>query len=267
MTANALARSDCTLLVASCDRYSDLWIPYFTLLQRHWPDCPFPIALITERSVPVLPGVSALSLGGGMDWSSLLLAALDKLESPFVLLTLEDFFLRRKVPSERLVRLLDEVREQRLEMLRLIPRPGPRGMVCEREYGMLPPHTPYRVSTQAAFWRVATLRKLLVPGESPWEFELKGTQRSADMSGFACVRRSALPYRHHVVERGRWFPWAAYRFRRQEIGVDLAARPVMSFAQVAKWLAGKAFAPMLLVVPRRIRALAKQVQRQIQSKA
>ena len=39
---------DCTLLVNSCDAYSDLWEPFFKMLGVHWPDCPYPIVLNTE---------------------------------------------------------------------------------------------------------------------------------------------------------------------------------------------------------------------------
>jgi len=38
-------RANCSILIPSCDKYSDLWRPFFTLFWRHWPDCPFPVYL------------------------------------------------------------------------------------------------------------------------------------------------------------------------------------------------------------------------------
>jgi hypothetical protein len=29
--------------VVSCDKYSDLWQPFFALFDRFWPDCPLDI--------------------------------------------------------------------------------------------------------------------------------------------------------------------------------------------------------------------------------
>jgi hypothetical protein len=231
----------CTLLVSSCDNYSDLWAPYFSLLKKHWPDVPFPVALITEEKRPDIPGVRPLCVGGNLDWSTRLKRSIDAVGTPYVLLTLEDFFIRRPVDSARILSLFDEMKKQQLRMLRLIPRPGPTGpFERNREYGPIAPGTPFSVSTQAAFWNVDTLRRLIVPGESIWAFELNGTMRNTDQDGFAAVWQPALPYRHHVVERGKWFPWSAWRFKRLGIGVDLQKRPIMRPAETTRWIIGKA---------------------------
>lgn len=231
-----------------------------------WPDCPFPVALITEERRPAFEGVRALCLGAGLDWSSLLLRALDAVSTPYVLLTLEDFFLRRHVDTERVVALFMEVQRARLDMLRLVPRPGPlrSRMPGDRlEFAMLPVTDPYRVSTQAAFWRAETLRQLLVPGESAWKFEVNGTQRGAAHGGFAAVWREALPYGHHVVERGKWFPWAARRFGRMEIGVDLSGRPIMTAADTARWIIAKATNPVVQRMPRSVRRTLRPLVRRL----
>jgi hypothetical protein len=208
--------------------------------------------------------VRALCLGAGLDWSSLLLRALNAVSTPYVLLTLEDFFLRRQIDTERLVALFMEFQRAELDMLRLAPRPGPsRSRTPGREFAMIPVTDPYRVSTQAAFWRAETLRQLLVPGESPWEFETNGTKRSAAHEGFAAVWREALPYGHHVVERGKWFPWAARRFQRMEIGVDLSARPAMTTAETARWVVAKVMNPVVQRMPRSVRRTLRPVVRRI----
>jgi hypothetical protein len=254
----------CTLLVASCDRYADLWSPYFMLWRRYWPDCPFPVALITEELQPRIDGVRALALGAGMDWSTLMLRALEAARTPYVLLTLEDFFLRRAVDTGRILSLFEDVQRQDVRMLRLIPRPGPTEPIAVgAEYGAIAPDAPYRVSTQAAFWHVETLRSLLVPGESAWEFEWKGSARGAAVPGFFAVGKAALPYRHHVIERGKWFPWEARRFQRLGIGVDLAARPVMTRAEASRWLIGKALTPVVVRLPRWGRRLLKPIARRL----
>jgi hypothetical protein len=251
------------MLVASCDAYSDLWRPYFAVLDRYWADCPFPIALVTEAKRPEFKGVKALRLGQGLDWSSLMVRALDALSTRYVLLTLEDFFLRETVDSARVLRLLEEVKKDSLNMLRLIPRPGPpRGRLKTSHYGLLPVNAPYRVSTQAAFWRVDVLRNLLVEGENAWQFEVNGSVRSHRYQGFASVWDAALPYRHHAVERGRWFPWAVLRFRYLDIAIDLRARPVMTIPETSRWVLSKLTAGVVTRVPRnvrsRLRPLAKR---------
>jgi hypothetical protein len=252
------------MLIASCDAYSDLWEPYFALLRRHWPDCPFPIALITEAKRPELRGVRALCLGESLDWSSLMLKALDSLSTPYILFSLEDFFLRRSVNTPRVVHLLEDVKRQNLSMLRLIARPGPTGQHSKGdEFGEIPANVPYRVSTQAAFWRVEVLRNLLVTGESAWQFEVNGSSRSDPYEGFAGVWDAALPYGHHTVERGRWFPWAALRFRYLDIGVDLRARPVMTMRETSRWILHKLTAGAVARLPVDIRSRLKPLAKRL----
>ena len=244
---------NCTLLVSSCDRYADLWGPYFCLLRTHWPDCPFPVALITESKRPALPNVRPLCLGTGFDWSTLLRRALDAVSTPYVLFTLEDFFMRRQINTSRITALFDDFTQSSLRMLRLASRPGPTIHLEHMEYGGIEPSAAYRVSMQAAFWSVDTLRQLLVSGETAWEFEINASVRSAEMPGFVAVWQDALPYRHHVIERGKWFPWDYWKFRRMNIGVDPTARSVMTAGETSRWIIGKIFEPLVLRVPMRLR--------------
>lgn len=248
---NVSLNPDCTLLVSSCDRYEDLWEPYFSLLRAHWPDCPFPVMLITESKCPVIENVRPLCLGEGLDWSTLLSRALDQVETPFVLFTLEDFFLREQVNTTLLTSLLDDVKLGGFSMLRLIPRPGPTVILNQKNYGGIQSDAPYKVSTQAAFWEVQTLRQLLVPGEAAWQFEVNASARSSDLSGFFAVWRDALPYRHHVVERGKWFPWAYRKFSKMNIGVDGTARPIMTVSETVVWVIRKLLPPIIRYFPKK----------------
>jgi hypothetical protein len=257
--SSAAAAVSCSLLISSCDAYQDLWPPYCALLSRYWPQRPLPTYLITETAAPAFPGVTALRLGSGLDWSSLLTRALHRLHTRYVLLTLEDFFLRSPVDTARVLHLLEVVRSADLRMLRLVPRPGP-DVVKDRAagWGLLAATAPYRASTQAAIWEVATLADLLVEGESAWEFELNGTERSRALPGFAAVRRPAIPSGHHVIERGQWFPWEAMRFRRMQIGVDLTARAVMPMTTAARWLGQKSARTLLAALPVSIQRVLKR---------
>lgn len=228
-----------TILVSSCDKYSDLWFPFFNLYQKYWPDCIHCLVLITEKLEHNGHKVKSLKLGK-KDWSTLLLEALEHIQTDTVILTLEDFFLRYQVDNSRLNYLLNIFDENNLNMLRLIPRPGP-DMISgiSDQFGLLSKKEKYRVSTQAAIWRVEVLKSLLKKGESAWEFEINGTSRALECKDFYCVYKQALPYYHHVIERGKWFPWYAYRFNKMNIGVNLQNRLVLSKSETATWLIKK----------------------------
>ncbi len=229
-------RNNCTLLVSSCDKYSDLWPPYFSLLDLYWRDCPFKKVLITENIIHKNLNVRSLNLGSGYDWSTLLIKALNQIESKYILFSLEDFFLRKKVNTELIIEALKFADENNLSMLRLIPRPGPDESILDsKKYGLIKKAAPYKVSTQAAIWKRDVLIGLLRSGESIWEFERNGSERASNMKGFASVIEPCLPYGHHVIERGQWFPWEVVRCWRNKIKIDLSVRKILPAHKVILW--------------------------------
>lgn len=229
-------KSSCTLLVSSCDKYKDIWSPYFSLLDIYWKDCPFSKVLITEDEICVHPMVKSLRLGVGYDWSTLLLKALDQIDSKYIFFSLEDFFLRKKVDTTLILDALQFTIDNDLSMLRLIPRPGPdKPIVNGLGYGLINDSARYKVSTQAAIWRVDILRGLLRSGETIWEFEHNGSTRAAYIQGFVSVMNPYFPYGHHVIERGQWFPWEVVRCWINGVNIDLSARKVMPVHKVIFW--------------------------------
>jgi hypothetical protein len=216
--------------VPSCDAYADLWRPFFSLFWRYWPDCPFPVYLGTNDLTFADSRVVSLRSDQGTNWANRVRNQLEALREPYVLLILEDFFFRDRVATPRMLELLQWLAAQDGRMLRLVNRPPPDAAIPGNpSLGSILPGAPYRLSTQAAFWHRETLLALMKANESIWEFEVAGSRRSdALVDGFYSTWRQELPYGYHVVERGKWFRHAARRFVRQDIGVDLAARPVMS---------------------------------------
>ena len=98
---------------------------------------------------------------------------------------------------------------------------------------------------------------LLIATESIWEFELNGTKRSKKYDKFYAVREPVLTYKHHVVERGKWFPWSARKFNKMGIGVDLESREIMNSFETLKWLFNKLFTPFGLLLPKKFRKIIK----------
>lgn len=242
---------DFSVLIPSCDKYSDLWTPFFILFWRHWPDCPFPVYLGSNEKTFSHTRVQPILVGPDRSWSDSVRKMLQAIDTPYVLMILEDFFLRRHIDTERILSCLDALCRLEGEMLRLIPRPGPDAAVRQfPEIGLIKAGAPFRVSTQAAIWRREFILALLRDGESIWQFEVNGTARSADIDdGFYCVWKPIMPYRHHVVERGKWFRREALRFRGMGIGCDFSGRPIMTRGESLRWNLGKMRSHLLKLLP------------------
>lgn len=242
---------DCTIFIPSCDPYADLWPPFFQQLWRYWPDCPFEIVLGANTLEYPDQRVRTLRSSHGTTWTDRVREQLESLQSTYVLLWLEDFLLRAPVPTARVVEALAFAQERDATVVRLVPRPPadiPDG--AAPSFGAIRPGAPYRVSTQAAIWNRRRLLELMRTGESIWAFELEGSRRSdSDTDRYFGVFATLLPYGHHVVERGKWFPHAVRWARRERVTLDLSRRPVMSTPEYAWWLSRKSFSLALGKLP------------------
>lgn len=258
-TSRAPAPS-CAVLVSSCDAYADLWPPFFHLWRRHWPDCPFPVYLGSGEADPRLPGVTALRSTGGRDWSRCLLEHLEQVPAEHVLLTLDDFFLRRRVDTAAVQEALAFAVSRRAVQVRLNPRPSPRRSdPTDGPCRELPPGTPLRFALQAAIFHRESLGRLLRAGESIWESEGNGNGRAAALpGGFYTVRRAVLPYEgwltHHVIEKGRWFPHERLRYAWAGIGCDFSRRGTLPLLDALLYQSAMVAHGFVNLLPPRARA-------------
>ena len=238
--------TELSVLIPSCDAYSDLWAPFFNLFFRFWPDCPFPVLLGSNTQTFYHDRIHILYSSRGKNWTNSTREFVEALTTPYVLLFLEDFFLRRPVPTAAVLSAFESLKHLNGDMLRLMPRPGPDiGLAQYPNVGRIEVGAPWRVSTQVAIWKRQTLLDLMREGEPIWEFEFRGSRRSDALGDtFYAVWQPLIPYGHHVVQRGKWFPHAAWRFGRMNIGCVFSCRPVMNWREAAQWYLGKiAFYP------------------------
>ena len=249
---------NCTYIISSCDAYKDLWAPFFMLKHKYWSDCPFNSMLICETEKMFLDNVYIYNTGLNFSWSKMLKMAIKKCSTKYILLSMEDFFFQSKVDNHSVLSLYNYVKKNDVNMLRLIPRPGPNDKFpIFRNIGGINSNALYRVSGQAAFWKSSILLELLDEKESLWEFEINATQRSYKYEKFYSVYKPVLTYKHHVVERGKWFIWSAFKFKITGVPIDLKSRKVMSIYETFVWVLHKYFSKYLIDLNPKIKNLIK----------
>jgi hypothetical protein len=243
------------ILVSSYDAYSDLWPPYFAAFQRNWPDCPYPVYLLSNYKTFPDPAVKSIRVGSVKAWPESIRLALNQIPEDFVLLLLEDLFIVSRMDTKRFEQLNTWIAEQRPACIRLQPD---RGMVPTRFPGicMLPPGTPYRSSTVISLWRKDVLLDVLRPGESIWEFEVVGSQRTDKYPDFYVTEQSYVRYIHGVI-RGKWVPRAQKQLIAAGYPVQKQARPVFALSdRIVQWarvLRSRALEKIPIWYQRRIR--------------
>lgn len=230
--------NDCTIVVNSCDAYEDLWLPFFTLLKRRWPDCPYPVLLNTESREFHLDGldIRRAALQGApasLSWSDRLRQTLKQVDTPFVLLLLDDFFLESPVDTERFAQCLAWMKnDAKLACFSFVPTIWPN--VEDGKYPGFqrrPRRAAYTANCQAGLWRTKTLLKLLRRKENLWEFEEYATIRAnhTNLEFYAAAKDAPLIMDYDwrpggAVHRGKWTRHVPQLL--QEIGVpmDLSLR-------------------------------------------
>ena len=248
-----------SILICSCDAYEDLWRPCTYLLDSYWPHVPYPVFLGTETKSLSHSRVKSIHGGLGRQWSCCLRSWVEAINSEYILLMLEDFFLREPVIQSKISAALDFATSTKARQVRLVPLPPPtRRRKADELFGECESGTRYRVSTQAAIWRSESLLELLRPGESIWQFEHKGTERSLKHnSGYYAAYRPLLPYvgriSHHVVEKGCWLPPEVALLKLRGVSCDFGKRPVLGIGRTLNYYAARMVCWAIQIVPMPLR--------------
>lgn len=216
---------DCTVLVASCDAYADVVGPFATLKQKYWPDCPFETVLVTE-TLPAAGFDRVVLTGKGKCWCEMLVEALDRIATPYVLLMMDDYYLVRPVDTAQFLRRLEQAKAFDAANLRLNPNPPgrmPFGSGEDRLFAF-PKNVAYCVTCQAGIWNRGYLRGLAVRNRSAWEFERLGSfMLAGETRPLLVTPTREFPF-VDAVHKGYWEPWGVRALKENGIAYDFSKR-------------------------------------------
>lgn len=238
------------LLVLSCDKYSDIWQPFFDFLFKHWSDCPYPIYLGANEQTYIHPRVQTIHSGKARDWSNDTIAILNQIPESNVIILLEDYFVYAHPDQSLLDRSIDLLNKERAVFMRIACFPSDHfvdyaydEMKETPEFVVTRKDAQYRVNLQAGIWNKEKLVQLIVPGESPWAFETEGTKRSRktddvflgikETKGLRFVH-GPIPYLCTALSRGVWMRDAIELCEKNGIPLNTRDRPIESPAEYRK---------------------------------
>ncbi|MEW5755440.1 MAG: hypothetical protein AB1810_03995 [Pseudomonadota bacterium] len=187
------------ILTISCDKYSSLWELFFDRFDRNWKDCSFQKYLLTNHQDYCRQGIRTLRIGDDIDWSSNLKAAIKFIEEDYILLMLEDAPLNGPVDSDEFTRILQQAIELDLNYLNMKASPRPP-VSYDSRFGIYPPGLIYRTAVVPCIWKKSVLEKLLLKGESAWQFEIRGSGRSEQYDRFYALSRPFFNILHIIIQ-------------------------------------------------------------------
>ena len=222
-----------TVLISSYDVFAATWPPCWHALQKYWPNRPWPVRFITNHLDA--PCGNPIKVGTDESWTQTTKLALQAVGSPIILWMHDDCWLCGPVDTPTLVEWANLMDADGIDYIRLSlgsnePPPG------STPYGhglyIVPEDYMYRASLQPSLWRVETFLNTLKDGESPWDFEIKGSRRArgkflaADRVGYFPYLHGAEPgWDSEPVIRGHWQN-SAYKYAKTEgIQIDFSRQP------------------------------------------
>jgi hypothetical protein len=251
-------RPDVAVVVLSCDRYSDLWGPFFELYFRNWSGIDLPVYLCANRQTLEDSRVVTALSGEDPDWSTSIGASLAQVPHDYVLLVFDDVFFDKPVDPPSLQRLLDFVQKRQPSYLRFRAAPKPDERI-DAHFGRIHEETIYRTSV-FGLWRRSTLIELLEPGESAWEFEYNSPQRARSLPDFYGVYDTYFSY-IHAIEKGLWIPDAYDRTLALGVQPDLSRRRLMTADEERHHKRGRVREAIFNAVPAVMRPFLIQAKR------
>lgn len=235
--------SNCAIVVSSCDKFQDLWKPFFTLFFRYWPDCPFPVYLISNYFTYPDERVKTIVVGNDRGWAVNTKSAFKKIPAKYIIYFHEDFLLKSPVDNSHLLFLLDIIKQEQAVCLRLFSCPG--SDLPYKNYadiGEISKDASYRVSLQTAVWDKDIFSGLIKNGENAWEMEINGTKRSKTVKrSFLSLKEGLmnkpLDYICTAVVKGKWTSEALEFCEKEGLEIDLTQHPKWSRLSVLleKW--------------------------------
>lgn len=228
---------DCTVLVASCDKYVDVEGPFSVLWRKYWPDCPFETVLLSETHGA--EGFDRVILTGtGKCWCQMLVEALDQISTPYVIMLMNDYYLESPVDTNNILHRLEQAKTFNAANLRLNPNPPgwtpfvPDALSADdRTTDLLefPKNVAYCVTCQTGIWNRDYLRGLAARNKSAWEFERFGSfMLEGETRPLLVTPTKEFPFLD-VVHKGYWEPWGVRVLRENGIDYDFSERGTPPF--------------------------------------
>jgi len=226
------------IFISSSDSYSDLWPLFFSLFKKYWPEYEGIIYLNTEYKDYEYDGLTIICTQVGKNsFGKTFRLGLDKVEAPYVMLIMIDYFFMDKVNHKLLEDYFNYFRLQNLDSLCLVPNPYTKIKKLEYKdlYQVIPPSKDM-FSYQIAFWKKSVLFEMALPHETPWLSEWYGTFRANQMKiklVFA-ANENPIPYlAEGALHKGKWVQQIILFFQETGINVDYTKRGFFEEAQVS----------------------------------
>lgn len=198
--------SKLTVLISSCDAFSDLWDAHLAFYHQNWEMKECRTVLVTDKPTDrAFDDVDIIVAEEGMDFPLRIKYALDSIKTPYVLLTLDDYFLISKSKRDDISTLLHYAETDKIDYLQLYDRRKINPKKYEK-IGVLHDinlSDKYAVNLYPAIWSVEFLRKTVKDNVSPWLYEPSLTKTAKEEDAICRFSHTGTFEMLDVIRKGK----------------------------------------------------------------
>ena len=196
-----------TVLILSCELFSDLWEAHVKQLETYWPDRGMDTYIVTDAEHPVeFERVKVMATGAGLEFSERLDIALDAVKTEYVFITLDDYFLRKPVSNEQISRLVAMMDAERLDYVRLFKHPQKaKGapLTGYKKVCWIKNEQNYSVNLYSGIWKTDFMKKTVRDVRDPWRFEVSLSRIATELKARCAVSLNREFVILDVVRKGK----------------------------------------------------------------
>lgn len=243
-----------TLVINSCDKFSDLWDEHVRILNENWSDREVETLLVTDRPTDrKLERVRIFSAGEDKEYPQRMAAVLPEIRTEYVLITLDDYFPINKIYNDKLERLIGIMDAEGIDYLRLFSDPNSHKRFKDYK-GLyeIPLDVNYAVNLYQGIWRRDFIEKTLGDSQTIWKYEVSLTPTARQIEA-RCVLSKGKEFEIlDVIRKGKLLH-KANRWLKSH-GRSLPEREIISYKEELRI---KIFSTGKKVLPKRLAVCVK----------
>lgn len=224
-----------SVLISSCDKFSDLWNENIKAYRKYWTNNIHETFLVTDKKKNWnKDNIMMIVAENQNDFPLRIKYALDYVCTPYVLVTLDDYFLIDFVDNEKIDYLVQRMQKENIHYLSLYNRRVTKKSkyTAISDLKTIDLQKKYAITLYPAIWNVDFLKKTIKDDMSPWLYEVSLT-KVAIKENANCQASLAGTYNIlDVVRKGKVLHKAQRYFKRHNI--DIGNRPSISYFTEAK---------------------------------
>lgn len=207
-----------TMLIMSCDKFSDLWSGHVSLLEQNWCDRNMNTYIVSDlHNEMKLPNVDVLCAGEDVEWSDRLHYALKHVNTEYVFVTLDDYYLIKKVNNQQMENLVSLMERENIDYIRLFPRPKRATKEVfkgHKKIRRIDTACDYSVNLYSGFWKKTFLESCIRTPQNAWRFEVSLHKRAMEYGANCLVSNRGEFKILDVVRKGKLLRKASRYFKK-----------------------------------------------------